>query len=159
MRRLPFVCLIISIFRLFAGKLAISNRYNNTLLQTDEGKVFEIFRYISLKTSEENKHGSVFLVSFKFSSLSFRANKFTSIIPMLIIAGTPGFITKIYSVCPDDGYWLGMYQWESPEKLTKYKSSFVFKMMKRRAITDSLSTVEITDKSLMEYLDEHKIKN
>ncbi len=32
-------------------------------------------------------------------------------------------------------------------------------MMKRRAIADSLSTVEIADKSLIEFLDEHKIKN
>lgn len=159
MRRLPFVCLINSIIRLAAGKLIISRRYHNIELKTTEGKVFRIFRYIRLKTSEKNNRGSVFLVSFKFASLSFRANKLTSIIPMLIIAGTPGFITKIYAVCPDDGYWLGMYQWDSIEHLEKYKTSFVFRMMKKRAITDSLSTIEIADKSLMEYLDEHNIKN
>ena len=159
MRTLPVVCLLISVIRLITGKLIISRKYLDTEIKTDEGKVFRIFRYISLKTSETNSRGSVFLVSFKFASLSFRVNKLTSIIPMLIIAGTPGFTTKIYAVCPDDGYWLGMYQWDSIENLNKYKTSFVFRMMKRRAIADSLSTVEIADKSLIEFLDEHKIKN
>ncbi len=99
MRTLPVVCLLISVIRLITGKLIISRKYLDTEIKTDEGKVFRIFRYISLKTNAKNSRESVFLVSFKFASLSFRANKLTSIIPMLIIAGTPGFTTKIYAVC------------------------------------------------------------
>lgn len=159
MRRLPLICLIISFIRMAAGKLKISRRYHYIDLITIEGKVFSIFRYICLKTSKTNNPGSVFLVSFKFASLSFRANKLTSIIPMLIIAGTPGFNAKIYAVCPNDGYWLGIYQWDSIEHLKKYKTSFVFRMMKKRAVPESLSTVEIADKSLIDFLDEHRIKS
>jgi len=159
MRSMPVVCLIISIFRLISGKLVLSRKYHKIEIKTDGKKVFRIFRYISLKNAERNNTGCVFLVSFKFAHLSHRINKLTSIIPMLIIAGTPGFIEKIYAVDPDEGYWQGMYQWESILHLEQYRKSLVFRMMNRRALPESISSTVKEQESLTDFIESHKIKS
>lgn len=159
MRRLPLICLIISILRLLSGRLVLYKKNLNTDIKTDEGKVFRIFRQIELKNIKSTNTGCVFLVSFKFAHLSHSVNKLTSIIPMLIIAGTPGFITKIYAVDKEEGYWQGMYQWDSVENLNKYKRSFVFRMMNRRAIPESLSMTKKVNESLTNFIEGHKLPN
>ena len=157
MRRLPIVCLMISIFRLISGKLVLSRKYHDIEINTNGGKVFRIFRFIRLKKAVPDNTGCVFLVSFKFAHLSHSLNKLASIIPMLMIAGTPGFLAKIYAVDPDEGYWQGMYQWESIEHLNKYKKSFVFRMMNRRAVPESISDTERDKESLIDYIESHKL--
>lgn len=157
MRRLPIVCLIISVFRLISGNLLLSKEYLNDDIRTDEGKVFRIFRHIRLKDIKQTPTGCVFLVSFKFAHLSHSVNKLASIIPMLIIAGTPGFIAKIYAVDTGEGLWQGLYQWDSVENLNEYKKSFVFRMMNRRAIPESLLMNEIVNESLFDFIEGHKL--
>ena len=159
MRRLPLVCLIISVFRLISGNLLLSKVYLNDDIRADEGKVFRVFRHIRLKDIKQQDTACVFLVSFKFAHLSHSVNKLTSIIPMLIIAGTPGFITKIYAVDTAEGYWQGMYQWNSVENLNEYKRSLVFRMMNKRAIPGSLSMTEKVNESLFHFIETHKLKN
>ena len=159
MRKFPLVCLMISIFRLVTGKLVLSKKYLNTSVIMDDKKEFRIFRNIRLRTEIPGESECVFIVSFKFTSLSHSANKLSSIIPMLVIAGHPGFVEKIYAVCPDDGYWQGMYQWKSIEHLNEYKESFVFRVMNRRAVPGSISSFEITNQSLTGFIDSHKINN
>ena len=90
--------------------------------------------------------------------LSHKANKLASIIPMLMIAGFPGFIAKIYAVNPENGYWQGMYQWKSVEYLEEYKKSLVFRIMNKRAIRGSVTMSEIKDQSLNDFINAHKIE-
>lgn len=156
-RRTPIVCLLISISQLLTGKLRFSKRYFNIPIKMENGKRFVIFRHITTDPLKFVDGECVFIVSFKFARLSHKANKITSIIPMLMIAGFPGFIAKIYAVNPNDGYWQGMYQWKSINHLEEYKKSFVFKMMNKRAIPDSITSVEITNQSLTDFVDNHKI--
>ena len=125
----------------------------------DDKKEFRVFRHIKLRTEIPGESECVFIVSFKFASLSHRANKLTSIIPMLVIAGYPGFVAKIYAVCPDDGYWQGMYQWKSVKHLNDYKESLVFRIMNRRTVPGSISLLEITNQSLTGFIESHKINN
>jgi len=71
---------------------------------------------------------------------------------MLLIAGFPGFMEKMYAVNSSNGYWQGMYQWESGQALEEYKRSFVFKMMNRRAQEGSVSLLEINSHMLTDYI-------
>ena len=92
------------------------------------------------------------MVRFKFARLSFRANKLASIIPMLLIAGFPGFRQKIYAVNSQTGYWQGMYQWRSEADLQEYLQSFVYRMMNRRALDNSLTTRVYPGKTIEELI-------
>jgi len=151
-RRHPLICLSLSIFRLITGKLRLSDLYIGETIEMDDNSNFQIFRHITNNTVTFNSKYSVFIVSFKFSHLSHKANKLTSIVPMLLITGFPGFIKKVYAVNYKNGYWQGMYQWESSEYLKEYKKSFVFKVMNKRAKPESINSVQYENKSLDSYI-------
>ena len=158
-RRTPVVCLIISVVQLLTGRLKFAKNYLNNPIKMDNEKNFVIFRHITTHPLNHFVGECVFIISFKFMSLSHKVNKLTSIIPMLMIAGSPGFIAKIYAVNKCNGYWQGMYQWKSADYLEDYKKSFVFKIMNKRAIPDSITSVEIMNQSLTDFIDISKIKN
>ncbi|WP_321368444.1 hypothetical protein [uncultured Draconibacterium sp.] len=119
---------------------------------------YKIFRHITVKTNQNNAANAVLVVSFKFARLTHKANKTASIIPMLIIAGYPGFVKKLYAVNAENGYWQGMYQWKSSKYLEEYKKSFVFKMMNKRAISGSINSFEIENENLSNFIG-RSIKN
>ncbi len=152
-RKSPPVCLVLSLLRLTLGRLRFSNQMTGGTIQINDGEEFRIFRHISRYPFHWNNSTTVFIVNFKFSRLSHRANKIASIIPMLLITGFPGFNIKIYCVNLQNGFWQGMYQWESIQALEEYKKSFVFKVMNKRAIKSSIKSIEIHNKRLSEYFD------
>ena len=153
LRKSPLICLIISLFRLAIGKLRLTDLYlDKTVLMKDNSK-YNIFRHITIKDVESDAESTVFIVNFKFSRLSHKANKKASIIPMLLITGFPGFVKKIYAVNPENGYWQGMYQWKSLKYLEEYKKSFVFRMMNERAIPGSINSFEIENENLLSFIE------
>jgi hypothetical protein len=152
LRKSPPVCLVISLLQLLTGQLRYSKQYAGKMIRMEDGGNFTIFRHITIKPDKKDQVETVFIVSFKFSKLSHKANKIASIIPMLLIAGFPGFTTKIYAVNYKNGYWQGMYQWKSIKHLNEYKKSFVFRVMNKRAIPDSLNSVQFENKSLDSYI-------
>ncbi|MFC2130874.1 hypothetical protein ACFLSQ_05525 [Bacteroidota bacterium] len=156
-RKSPPVCLAISIIRLILRKLRFSKQYIDNTIKTENGSEFTVFRHITAYPDNECETTSVFIVSFKFSQLSHRANKFISNLPMLLISGFPGFMTKIYSVNNANGYWQGMYQWESKQALEDYKKSFVYRIMNKRAIKDTISTMEFHSHNLNYYIEKFKM--
>jgi hypothetical protein len=156
-RKTPVVCLIISIVQLLFGRLRLTKNYINKTIQMNNESRFVIFRHISTYPLNQADGNCVFIVSFKFAHLSHKANKLTSIIPMLMIAGFPGFIAKIYTVNLENGFWQGMYQWESFEYLEAYKKSFVFKMMNKRAIQETIETDETINQNLIELIENKRI--
>ena len=152
-RKSPLVCLTISLFRLAIGKFRLNDLYlDKTVLMKDNSK-YKIFRHITIKSVQNDDVGTVFIVSFKFARLSHKANKKASIIPMLLIAGFPGFVQKIYAVNSVNGYWQGMYQWKSMKYLEEYKKSFVFRMMNKRAIPGSINSFEIENENLVNFVE------
>ena len=151
-RKSPPVCLSISLIRLMLGKLRLSGQLIGQTVKMKDDQAFTIFRHITRFPVRESNTKIVFIVSFKFSRLAHRSNKIVSIMPMLLITGFPGFSIKIYGVNRENGYWQGMYQWETKSALEEYKQSFVFKIMNKRAIPDSLNSFEITNQNLHEYL-------
>jgi hypothetical protein len=157
LRKIAPLCFCISLIWLLTGKLKFSKQYLGNKIKMKNGSEFTIFRNITRHPLNQSTMDCVFIVSFKFSHLTYKANKITSVIPMLLITGFPGFIKKIYTVNFENGYWQGMYQWESKEHLEEYKKSFVFRMMNKRAIQSSISSEEIINHELTYYVNNHKI--
>jgi len=155
-RKSPPVCLWISIARLIAGMLRLSKASLGQTTKMEDGEMFEAFRQISVYPEKEIDSPTTFIVRFKFSRLSHRANKITSIIPMLMISGYPGFQAKRYCVNRGTGYWMGIYQWESQKALEEYKRSFVFRMMNRRAAEGTVTTLEVPHQRLLDFIETHK---
>ena len=119
----------------------------------EDGQEYLVFRHIAASNHNGSEKVTIFIVSFKFARLSHKANKIASIIPMLLITGFPGFNTKIYAVNYETGYWQGLYQWESKQALEEYKRSFVFRMMNKRTISNSLSSIEIINQQLTYFIE------
>lgn len=157
LRKSPPVCLFISIIWLLTGKLRLSNKYFNNIVIFEDGKEFKIFREIAVYPASQTKSECVFIVNFKFAHLSLKANKLTSIIPMLMITGFPGFVMKFYAVDLKSGYWQGMYQWKSMKHLEEYKKSFVFRMMNKRAIPETIKSVEMNNQNLIGIIENKKV--
>ena len=155
-RKSPPVCLGISLVRLLLGKLRYSKQYLGQTVKIEDGQEFVIFRHITVFTRNRNENEIIFIVSFKFARLSHKANQIASIIPMLLITGFPGFITKIYAVNAGNGYWQGMYQWNSKKHLEEYKNSFVYKMMNKRAITNTIRSNEFSNKKLTDFIEDYR---
>ena len=147
-RRLPPVCLVLSLARLISGRLRLSGQFKGETIEMDDHSSFRVFRHIRRKEVNFNSDYTVFIVSFKFSHLSHKANKLASVIPMLLITGFPGFVKKVYAVNPENGYWQGMYQWRSAECLEEYKHSLVFRLMNKRAIPETIKSVQYENRSL-----------
>ena len=138
LRKKPPVCLFVAITKLLLGRLKLQRNNIGLNIRTGNADNFAIFRHISVFPIHHSKDNCVFIVSFKFARLTHKTNKIASIIPMLLIAGYPGFMQKIYSLNLKNGYWQGLYQWKSITHLEAYKKSFVFRMMNKRALIGSV---------------------
>lgn len=158
LRKHPLICLLISVFYLIVGRLRLKRQHVISTIKMDDNSAFQIFRYISRKNIDINQNHTVFIVRFKFSHLSYKANKLTSLIPMLLIAGFPGFQKKIYSVNQQNGYWQGMYQWATFGCLEEHKKSLVFRVMNKRAIPESISTEHFVNSNLDTFVKDRLIK-
>jgi hypothetical protein len=69
-----------------------------------------------------------------------------------MIAGYPGFHDKVWMLNEDDGYWQGVYQWESETAVESYRHSFVLRIMNRRAAEGTLSISTIPNISINDYI-------
>jgi hypothetical protein len=125
----------------------------------EDGQEYSIFRHITAYPLKEKDAAIIFIVRFKFARLSHSANKIASIIPMLLITGFPGFQTKMYAVNKKNGYWQGMYQWQTQAHLEEYLKSFVYKMMNKRAIKETLKSNEYRNQVLINFINNNEINN
>lgn len=149
------MCLFISIGRLLTGKLKVSKRYLGDTVKMDDGQEFTIFRHITKDPVDADEQAVIFIVRFRFARLSHNANRIASIIPMLMITGFPGFQTKMYAVNKENGHWQGMYQWKTKKHLEDYLRSFVYRLMNKRAIQETISSREYSNRLLIDYIEKH----
>ena len=108
--------------------------------------------YVLLRTmvldpgeGQPEKPGAEFTVRFRFSRFSDRVNKRLSVMPAPFIAAQPGFRSKSWILSEESGVFGGVYQWDSVEDAEAYWMSFPMRLLKRRAVPESLS-YEITSK-------------
>jgi len=107
----------------------------------DEGEEFEIFRHMTLDPGKDQpeKPGAIFKVRFQFASMSPEMNKRTSLIPIPFIAAQPGFRSKMWTLGRKTGEFQGVYEWDTITSAENYWTSFPMKLMKKRAVPESLS--------------------
>lgn len=152
-RNIPPICLLVSLFRIINGKLRTSGKFLGRSITMEDGSEYNIFRQITNFPVHSSENDCVFVVRFKFRHLSHKANRIVSIIPMLLIAGHPGFVSKCYAMNEENGVWQGMYQWQSIKDLELYKKSFVFKMINKRAIPETIVSQTVIHQTLSEFFD------
>ena len=152
-RKIPPVCLGISIVRLIFGRLRLPKTYVGHIIRMEDGEQYSVFRHIHIYPEKDADAPVTFIVRFKFSRFSHNANRIISIIPMLLITGFPGFQTKMYGVNMENGYWQGMYQWKSEQALEDYMQSFVYRMMNRRAVDDSINSKKFPRMKLLSFVE------
>lgn len=155
-RKSPPVCLGISIVGLISGRLRLSKTCVGQIIRMEDGEQYRVFRHIHIYPETDHVAPVTFILRFKFSRFSHHANRNISIIPMLLITGFPGFHAKMYGVNTDNGYWQGMYQWKSEQALEDYKRSFVYRMMNRRAVDDSISSQIFPCMKLLKFVEINK---
>ena len=75
---------------------------------------------------------------------------------LLLIAGFPGFVQKLYAVNKETGYWQGMYEWRSVNHLEAYKKSLVYRMMNKRALKGTVQEHVISNRNLSDLIEPEK---
>jgi hypothetical protein len=107
---------------------------------------FVVFRQavLELKRSQPKKGGAILKVRFQFRRFSLKTNRMLSIIPIPFILAQPGFQSKTWMLKKRTGEFQGLYEWDTVAYAEKYLFSFPMKLMKKRAVPESL-TFEIIE--------------
>lgn len=102
---------------------------------------FVVFRKVILHPSKDQpaKPGAIFIVRFRFARFAAKTNRLLSLIPIPFIVAQPGFRSKTWMMGQKTGAFRGLYEWDSIEDAEKYWTSFPMKLMKRRAIPETLN--------------------
>ena len=135
----PFASIVRAIYLLIQGRIHFPKDRLGEIV--DEGEDFEIFRHMTLdpgKDQPENP-GAIFKVRFRFASMSPEMNKRTSVIPIPFIVAQPGFRSKMWALGRESGEFQGIYEWDTVASAENYWTSFPMKLMKSRAVPESLS--------------------
>jgi hypothetical protein len=110
-------------------------------VQHCEGEDYEVFRKVTLDPSKDQpqKPGAVSVVRFRFARFGGKTNRLLSLIPIPFIVAQPGFRSKTWLMGRRTYAFQGIYEWDSMEDAEKYRASFPMKLMRRRAISDTLT--------------------
>lgn len=152
-RRLPPVCVTVSLFNCLCGRLRFSRQYLGSKVLASDGQGFTIFRHLKIQIGKGivPVKPTILVVRFRFKRFSHLVNQFLSLIPIPLISGFPGFRHKLWMVCKRTGYWQGLYEFESAEAVDAYILSFVLGIMNSRADKDS-RTYEIYEDTNLEVI-------
>ena len=110
-------------------------------LQHGKDEDYEVFRKVILDPSKDQpeKPGAIFIVRFRFARFAAKTNRFLSLIPIPFIMAQQGFRSKTWMMGQKTGTFQGLYEWDSIEDAEKYWTSFPMKLMKKRAIPETLN--------------------
>ena len=144
--------IIRAIYYFSTSRIHFSSDFKDKTVRMEDGLEFKIFRHMSIKSDSQTEAGSIFIVRFKFKKFSHRANIRLSWIPILLIAGFPGFRDKLWMIDWKTDYWQGIYYWETVDAIEKYKKSFVLGIMNKRADDHSISYEIIKNRNINDYL-------
>jgi len=135
----PFSSIVRAIYLLIQGRIHFpKDRFGDIV---DEGEDFEIFRHMTLDPGkgQPDQPGAIFKVRFQFASMSPEMNIKTSLIPIPFIVAQPGFRSKMWMLGRETGEFQGIYEWDTVASAENYWTSFPMRLMKRRAVPESLS--------------------
>ena len=149
------ISIIRSIFYILFLRLRFPKTYLDKEIKMEDGLKFKIFRHMNLKVKNDSANKSIFIVRFKFKKFSHKANIRLSRIPIMLIAGFPGFRDKLWMIDYETDYWQGLYQLATEESIRKYQKSFVLGLMNKRSDESTLEYTIIPKKDIEQYLNEH----
>ena len=106
-----------------------------------DGEDYQVFRRMVVDPAEgqPTQPGAHFEVGFHFSRFSPTVNKRLSRLPMPLIAAQPGFRSKTWMLGTESGAFKGVYEWDTVQDAERYWTSFPMKLMKRRAVPETLT--------------------
>ena len=109
-------------------------------VEPGEEEDFVVFRKIIVDPvgDQPEKPGAIFKVRFQFAGFSSKTNQRLSLIPIPFIVAQPGFRSKTWMLGQKTGAFCGVYEWDSVEDAENYWTSFPLKLMKRRAVQETL---------------------
>jgi len=139
LHRGPFSSIVWAIYLLLQGRIHFPKDRLGEII--NEGEDFEVLRHMRLDPDQDQpeKPGPIFKVRFRFASMSPEMNKRTSLIPIPFIVAQPGFRSKMWMLGRESGEFQGIYEWDTVAAAENYWTSFPMKLMKRRAVPESLS--------------------
>jgi hypothetical protein len=138
--------------RLFSGRVRFSKEYSRKILLMEDGKKVQVIRHLKVYPKKKLEgSAAVFKVRFKFSGLPLFVNKRLSLFPVPFLIAKTGFCEKVWTM-NEEGYFQGIYQWESKHYAEEYPESFIFKMMTKRSAAGTLSYEVIPDTLLSHYV-------
>lgn len=107
---------------------------------------FLVFRKVVVtpKDEHQNSQSITLKIFFRFKRFSIKINRILSLIPIPFIIAQPGFRSKTWAFGKDTGTFHGLYKWDSIENAKKYENSLPLRLMKRRAVSNTL-IYEISD--------------
>jgi hypothetical protein len=110
-------------------------------VQHSKDEDYEVFRKLVLAPSKDQpeKPGAIFVIGFRFTRFGGKTNRLLSLIPIPFIIAQPGFRSKTWLMGRKTGAFRGLYEWDSIKDAEKYWVSFPMKLMKRRAIPETLA--------------------
>ncbi|MFC1651055.1 hypothetical protein ACFL2X_05745 [Candidatus Latescibacterota bacterium] len=110
------------------------------VLKHDENENFKAFRKVVINPSRNQtlKPKAIFMVRFQFTRFSTKTNSYLSLIPIPFIVAQPGFRSKTWMIGQKTGAFKGVYEWDSIEDAENYWTSFPMKLMKNRAVPETL---------------------
>ena len=132
---------------LLTGRLHVRTDRIGEVVKRPGEEDFVIFRQVFVDApgaGDGSSDGSAapeatFKVCFHFKSFSPRVNKVLSLIPIPFIVAQPGFRSKTWMLGRETGMFQGFYEWATREDAERYWTSFPLKLMKKRAVADSLT--------------------
>lgn len=146
----PPILLARAIILCLRGRVHFSKSHGGTSVQ--EKEEFIVFRKVVVDpdANQLQKPKAQFRVYFRFVRFSFKINKILSLIPIPFIIAQPGFRSKTWLTGIDTGTFQGLYEWDSVDDAKHYWNSFPLKLMKRRAIPDTLKyeIIEMKDETM-----------
>ncbi len=139
LQRGPFSSIVRAVYFLIQGRIHFPKNHLGNIV--DKGEDFEIFRHMTLEPGQDQpkKPGAVFKVRFQFASMSPEMNIKTSVIPIPFIVAQPGFRSKMWALGRKSGEFQGVYEWDTVALAENYWTSFPMKLMKKRAVPESLA--------------------
>jgi len=117
---------------------------NGSIIKENED--FLVFRKVVVtpKDGQQIDQNITLKIFFRFKRFSLKINRILSLIPIPFIIAQPGFRSKTWAFGKETGTFHGLYEWDSIENAKKYKDSLPLRLMKRRAVSNTL-IYEISD--------------
>jgi hypothetical protein len=136
-----FLSFLKTLWYFLGGRLHFPKGRIGEVIKDEDGQEFVIFRQVFVDPAQDQpKRPAVTLrARFQFSRGSTKQNKLLSRIPIPFILGLPGFRSKTWTLNEPNGYFQGIYEWDTVRDAEIYKKSFAIKLMTKRAALGSIT--------------------